>query len=86
MYSIVLKNRTREERERFANRLKEFGVDTRPFFYLMTEMPPYVNHKKDACPNAFKLAQQGLNLPSSTLLKEEDIQYICESIKKCLIS
>jgi perosamine synthetase len=84
MYSIVLKDHTREQRDEFAKRLSSMGVDTRPFFYLMTEMPPYANHKRDNCNVALQLAQQGLNLPSSTLLKEDDIQYICECIKKCL--
>jgi len=84
MYSILLKNHTREQRELFAKRLSESGVDSRPFFYLMTEMPPYAKHKKDECKTALQLAQQGLNLPSSTLLNENDVQSICECIKKCL--
>jgi len=84
MYSIVLKDHSRVLRDEFAKRLTEMGIDSRPFFYLMTEMPPYANHKKDDCNISLQLAQQGLNLPSSTLLKEDDIKYICECIKKCL--
>lgn len=84
MYSIILKNYCREEREKFREKLEKLGIETRPFFYLMTEMPPYNSYENNECKIAKLLADKGLNLPSSTLLKEEEIKYICGEVKKCL--
>lgn len=84
MYSIILDNHCREEREKLRKELEKSGIETRPFFYLLTEMPPYNRHKSDECKIAKLLADKGLNLPSSTLLKKEEIKYICGRVKKCL--
>lgn len=84
MYSIILDNHYREEKEKLRKELGKSGIETRPFFYLLTEMPPYNGHKSDGCKIAKLLADKGLNLPSSTLLKEEEIKYICGKVKKCL--
>lgn len=84
MYSIVLNNYCREKREKFREELEKLGIETRPFFYLITEMPPYNKHKSGECKIAKLLADKGINLPSSTILKEEEIEYICRKVKKCL--
>ncbi|TKJ17310.1 aminotransferase DegT [Candidatus Woesearchaeota archaeon B3_Woes] len=75
MYSILLENR-----EEVMERLKEDGVDTRPFFYPINTMPPYKNDEK--FPISKELSKKGLNLPSSTLLDEKDIKRIVETIKR----
>jgi len=84
MYSIILNNYSREKREKFREELEKLGIETRPFFYLITEMPPYSRYKNSECKVAKLLADKGLNLPSSTLLKKEKIEYICGKVKKCL--
>ena len=47
-------------------------------------MPPYNKHKSDECKIAQLLADKGINLPSSTILKEEEVKYICRKVEKCL--
>jgi len=81
MYSIILNSYCRGKREKLREKLEESGIETRPFFYLLTEMPPYSKYKSDNCRIAKRLADSGLNLPSSTLLKEEDIEYISSKIR-----
>jgi len=45
-------------------------------------MPPY---KQDGLfPNAEYISDSGLNLPSGATLKDEEIEYICETLKNCL--
>ncbi len=85
MYSIILNNYCREEREKLREKLDKAGIETRPFFYLMTEMPPYNNYKNNKSKMAKLLADKGLNLPSSTLLKEEEIKYICNKLIEYLV-
>ena len=58
--------------------LKERGVDSRPFFRAIHTMPC---HRRDqVLPVAERLALQGLNLPSSTKLTEEQVDYVAQQI------
>ncbi|MBU1719601.1 MAG: DegT/DnrJ/EryC1/StrS family aminotransferase, partial [Bacteroidetes bacterium] len=81
MYSILLDGFSSAQRDEFAEKLRGDGIDTRPLFYLMTDMPPFEGGRKDQCVDAEKMANSGLNLPSSTLLTEENITYIAERIR-----
>ncbi|MFC1994383.1 DegT/DnrJ/EryC1/StrS family aminotransferase [Chloroflexota bacterium] len=62
--------------------LREFlmkeGIETRPFFYPLHRQPCY--NIRDEFPNSDYLYERGLSLPSSVLLTEEQIGYICEKI------
>jgi len=61
--------------------LSEAGIETRPFFYPMHTLPMY---EKDVVgmsfPVADRLSKNGLNLPSSALLSNEDVHYVCNQI------
>lgn len=81
MYSILLKDSIKSSQENFRISLKEDGIETRPVFYPMHIMPPYIE-TKGKYPVAEKLSKKGINLPTHALLKEEDIVYISETIKK----
>lgn len=71
----------RDEEERTALReyLKENGIETRPTFPTIHEMPMYdVN---EYFPVAKDLSVRGINLPSYPALEESDIMNICNTIK-----
>ncbi len=66
-----------------AARLKKDGIDTRPFFHPMHELPPFkqfraVHAEGDGCPVAERLAQTGIILPSSLNFTGEDIEFIAK--------
>jgi perosamine synthetase len=67
-------------RDTFAAKLKEKGVDSRPFFIPMHVLPTYQD--SEGYPMAEALAQKGLNLPSSTRLNAEDVEYIVQIIRE----
>lgn len=71
-------------RDELMAKLKEKGIDTRPFFYPMTEMPMYGG--KAANPVSKYLSERGINLPSSVKLTEEDVKWICEIVMTVLRS
>jgi perosamine synthetase len=72
-----------QDRDVFISRLKERGVDSRPFFYPMSEMP-YL--KTDAhTPVAHEIYKKGINLPIFYGLREKDVAYICEVLKELLV-
>ena len=65
--------------------LAENGVDTRPFFIPIHTLPPYRQEsrlRQEHLPFTDKLGEAGMNLPTHTLLEQEDIDYICALISK----
>ncbi len=83
MTSIVLQEDAKLDREAFRAKLKERMVDTRPFFYPMSSLPVFAS-QKDENPVAYSIADRGINLPSGHNLREDDIDYIAESIAAVL--
>jgi len=79
MVCLVNENFDEEKRDEFMKKLKEKGIDTRPFFYPCSMMPMY---KKDEFVNciAYEIYQKGINLPSGYNLKEEDVKWIAKVI------
>jgi perosamine synthetase len=61
-----------------AAKLKEKNIDTRPMFYPINDMPPYLTD--EPMPVARDLSEHSLMLPSSPLLSDEQIEFICDTI------
>ena len=72
---VLVKNRFGMCRGDSMKKLEQNGIETRPFFYPMHVMPPYKN--EDKFPVAEEIARKGVNLPSSSVLKEEEIKFMC---------
>ncbi len=85
LYSPLLKENVvkRISREKFCDKLNKLGIDTRPFFVPLNQLP-YMDADRNAAPVAEDLSKRGLNLPSSSKLLEADVNYIVDSIKKVL--
>ena len=66
------------------NKLKEKGVPTRRVFMPITNFPPYKSFKKGKYANAEHIYEKGLCLPSSTVNSEDDIWYVCKTIKELI--
>lgn len=58
------------------------GVETRPVFYPLNEMAPYLNSR--LYPNSKHISDYGLSLPVSNKFQEEDIQYIARVFNESL--
>jgi perosamine synthetase len=82
LYSIVLNDNAHTTRDEVMAALLKQGIETRPFFYPLHTLPMY-NHQ-ETYPVAEKLAANGINLPSSAKLRQEDVQYICECLRAAL--
>ncbi len=65
-------------RDALMARLKERGIDSRPFFHPMHELPPY--RQESRFPVSVGLARSGMNLPSSLKLSKEEIERVCSAI------
>ena len=62
------------------------GIETRPIFYPLHEMPPYFS--SGAFPSSEYISNHGISLPSLEWMTENDIAFISESLteeaKKCI--
>jgi perosamine synthetase len=66
---------------------REDGIDTRPFFVPMGEMPPYRSARRVAAngagnPVAERMSRAGFNLPTSFGLEREDVARIGAAIRR----
>jgi perosamine synthetase len=77
MYSILA--RDADERTRLRSELRLAGVETRPLFHPVHQLPPYFNGL--SFPVAEQLSSRGINLPSYPGLERREIQMICRTIR-----
>ena len=82
MTSIVLDNHHHIFRNDLMKNLKEDGIDTRPVFPTISKYPMW--YSKCTNPNAIKISENSINLPSGHNLEEGQVDYICKSILKYL--
>ena len=77
MCSVLARNE--EERVALRQYLADHGIETRPTFPTIHEMPMY--NVKAEFPVGKKLSVCGINLPSYPDLNEDDIKAICQVIR-----
>src|SRR5437773_4778581 len=66
--------------------LAQAGIETRPFFYPIHHFPMYRQHRTDtSCPVACALSASGISLPTSSYLKEPDINLIAALLRGLLV-
>jgi len=70
-----------KKRDSLMKMLKENGIDSRPFFYPVSDMPMY---EKANTPITHKVYQRGINLPSFFDITKEQVEYICKNLKELI--
>ena len=83
MFGVVVQPEFGITRDELVRYLKEQGIETRTFFCPMNLQPCFAdqpNYTQTDCPVAERLWQDGLYLPSSPLLTEKQIQFVCEKV------
>jgi len=87
MYGLVLSEETGMDAQQLATKLKERGVETRPFFLGMHEQPVFQDRRlfpHETYPVAERLGRQGLYLPSGLALSEEQLSTVCDAVHEVL--
>ena len=74
----VLDGVDRAERDAVLVRLKERGVDSRPFFYPLSQLPMYLGAA--AAPVSADLSARGLNLPTYPTLTDDEVERVCSAL------
>ena len=88
MYGVVLSEETGMDATVFGQRLKQQGIETRPFFLGLHEQPVF--HQRglflgERYPVTERIARQGLYLPSGLALTVEQISRVCEAVHEVLV-
>jgi len=73
MVCLEISGITEVDRDAFMTKLREAGVDNRPYFYPVSDLPMF-----DAAPTpvAHDVSRRGINLPSYTDLSRTDVETI----------
>ncbi len=83
MFSILIEPEFILTPEKLMGELEKLGVETRPFFVPMNDQPVFKNiglFKGEVYPIAEELSRKGMHLPSSSGLRKEEIESVCDSI------
>jgi perosamine synthetase len=83
MCSILLEDTN--VRDNLRKIMLERGIETRPVFYPIHQMPMY-SCKGESYPNAEEISKRGMNLPSYPDLSLSELHFICSTIKQIINS
>lgn len=81
MICVEVEGLDEASRQLLMQGLKERGVDSRPYFYPISDMPVFHGA---ATPLAHHHSYRGLNLPSYVDLTEEDVHLVCGAFRAAL--
>ena len=78
---IELLNFSENERDTLMAKLNEKHIDSRPYFYPISEMQMY---SRVNTPVTKLISRRGINLPSYYDITQDQVLYICKELKKLL--
>ena len=92
MTAIVFGKQWKIKNYEMIAELEKRNIPSRPFFYPLTSLPAFnknpnaytqkFNHSM--YPVSYDIFGRGVNLPTSPYMTEEEIKYICDSVKEIL--
>jgi perosamine synthetase len=80
MYSVLVEPAFGLDREALRAALRARGIDSRPFFVPLHDLPPY--RTEPTFPVAAALGAKGINLPSGTGLLPHEIATVCDALRE----
>lgn len=78
MVSILLSDKITISRDQLMALMDEDGVETRPLFYPMHQLPPY--YEESSYEISDKISARGFNIPTNATLSNTEIDYICDRL------
>lgn len=85
LFTTRISGFSRFEKYQLASYLAQNGIETRPVFWPLSEMPAFSKFKRDNYQNAKIIADQGISLPTGSSLTSKDIDVISSQVKKGVI-
>jgi perosamine synthetase len=89
MVTTILPPKRNVSKDALIPRLRELGVDTRPFFDPLSSLPAYAElpqakKGRQDNPVAYRLSPLGVNLPSGLNMTREWVVRVCQSLRESL--
>lgn len=89
MVTAILDPRRGIKKDRLMALMDERDIDCRPFFHPLSSLPAYEQFKEAQIARhrnqvSYRISPFGLNFPSGLNLTEEDVKYVCGSLKELL--
>lgn len=81
MICVEVNGMTDAQRQILMTCLRNRGIDSRPYFYPMSDMPMYPDAHT---PVTHRVSQAGMNLPSFVDLTKDDVRFICAQFELAL--
>lgn len=79
-YPVLLKERAK--RNALMRYLRENEIESREAMPLINQPVFRALYRKGSCPNAETWTQNGILLPLHPLMKEKDVEYVCDTVKR----
>ncbi|MBI4257073.1 LegC family aminotransferase [Candidatus Uhrbacteria bacterium] len=84
LYTVLLSERTTLERRKGVLRdLIEKGIDARPLWHTIHDLPPYRNSRAFRIENSPRLYEGAISLPSSVGITEEQVRQCALALQEC---
>ena len=83
LYTITVDGASLEQRDRLIHDLAKDGIETRPVFHPLHNLPPYLQ-PDSSYPVAERLGATGISLPTHLGLTAGDITTICDALSRRL--
>jgi len=80
LFTAKLKENSLINRDDLIEKLSKVGVDTRPVFYPMSQMPPFADYEKHLTGISEQISMNGISLPTSVYLSEQEIKQVSAEI------
>lgn len=85
-YALEIKQSSgSEDLKKIIENLQECGIQTRPIWGLIHEQKPYIKSEKYNITQAIKESGRIINIPCSTNITEQEIQYVVEMLDTCVV-
>ncbi len=82
LYTAILNKNEDMSRDSLIEKMLKNGVETRPVFYPLHEMPPYKQYPtKSTFENSKFISKQGISFPSSVNITDDEIQNIKQALQ-----
>ena len=81
LYTVILDESI--NRDNLIKELLKNGIDTRPIFYPLNEMPPYTKLKKSLnLTNSVNCSYSGICLPTSPNMSDDTLNYVADKFNE----
>lgn len=84
MFSVRLAGLSAAERDAVIASLRERGIESRPVFPLVQDMPFVPDHQRVQAPIAESISREGISLPTFPGLDLEEIARVCTTLQEVL--